>query len=188
MVSLLEVLENSNSSIESAVLDSVLASHKDALNQCNAVLRCPRCTARSENMMLLAFVCEKLALLCEKIVKRYLGQPRAVGNEFLLERQGLSGIITPAGGGGAGVIPGYRAKVSFGDYAVDQCFEWDCIIRVLITLQIGSLGSLLARMKTTASSKASGGAQLSVLAAAEQRVRNVAGLLQRFGLKTKPGV
>lgn len=168
---LLEQLENKSSSIESTALDSALASHKEALNHCNAMLRCAKCTARSENMMLLAFVCEKLVTLCEKVLGNYTGQPRP-GDEFL-KRQG-DGMASEGGGTGC------CAKVLFGEYGVDLPLEWDCLIRVLIILQLKSLGNLLARIKMMASS-AVRGAQLSVLLAAKRRVRNVVALFQQSG-------
>lgn len=171
MVFLLEELENKSSSIESTALDSGLASHKEALNHCNAMLRCAQCTTRSENMMLLAFVCEKLVTLCEKVVGKYKGQPHP-GHDFL-RRQG-DGMTSKGGSSGC------SAAVVFGDYGVDLPLEWDCVIRVLIILQLKSLGNLLARMKMMASSTVRG-AQLSVLLAAERRVGNVVALFQQSG-------
>lgn len=72
MVVLLEELENKGGAIDPTALESAMAFHKEALVQCDAMLRCARCSARSEHMILLTVACEKLVALCEKVLHRYV--------------------------------------------------------------------------------------------------------------------
>ena len=55
-------------------LENVLASYKEILNQSTTVLQCEQCTTKSEHLMLLTFVCEKLVEFAQRIVAWYLRQ------------------------------------------------------------------------------------------------------------------
>lgn len=169
-VFLLEELEKKTSSTEPNVLDSVLAHHKDALNHCNTMLCCPRCTIRSENMMLLAVFCEKMVGLCEKVIYTYLRHVH-----IMSRRDRISEEIMKS-----------RQKLFIGDYEVDVPHEWECLMRMLIILQLRSLRSLVIRMKMIASS-ASRSAQLSVLHITERKIGDLMLKFRRPELGGRPG-
>lgn len=79
-----------------------------------------------------------------------------------------------------------RQKLFFGDYRVDVPVEWDCLMRLLIILQLKSLRRLLTRMKMIASS-ASRSVQLSVLHVTERKVGDLMVKLWRPELESKLG-
>ena len=150
VVPLLEELEDRANSVDPQALTSILAWKKEARNHCEAMLRCTCCTARSDYMMLLAVVCDKLVTLCEKVVHRYLS---STGQRLSDQKSGVTS----------------QHKLFVGDYEVDTPGEWMYIMRVLIMLQLGSMGTLLGKMKSIAST-ALRGTQLTVLRAMDQRV------------------
>lgn len=169
MVILLEELENRSDAIDPAALDSAMAYHKEALSQCDGMLRCARCSGRSEYMMLLTIVCEKLVALCDKVLHRYLEHTsrRPDGNPSLRE-------TTEA-----------RQRIFLGDYEIDLTQEWKYLMKVLIVFQLRSLGRLLGKMKTLASS-AIRGSQLTLLLNTERRLRDLTVSLQRSEHRKRP--
>lgn len=169
IVLLLEETEYRSNTIDPVILDSALAYHKEAVNRCNTMLRCLLCTARSENMMLLAVVCEKLVGMCERIASKYLQHTWQAHQETSSRGQAE-----------------YRQKVFFGNYAINLPEEWEHLIGLLIFLQLKSLGSLLAKMKMVASSELRG-SQHTVLLAAERRVRDTAVKLRRTERRGRTG-
>jgi hypothetical protein len=187
VVFLLEDLETKSNYSENDHLDSILAFHKEALNQCATMVLCSNCTSRSENMMLLAIVCQKLTSLCETIVIKYQQQSLAPsqhvtespsarkpgGSYFSNDNRSRSGSTTK-----------YRSHIFFGDYEIDSCIEWDCMIRSLIVLQLRSLRDFLTRMKMVATSKLRG-AQLKTIEAAEKRLGSVLQILRQCELHNR---
>lgn len=163
-VVLLEELENKSGAIDPTALDSAMAFHKEALIQCDAMLRCARCSARSEYMMLLTVVCEKLVALCEKVLHRYLEHIAQLGPGDNSSRQ----------------------RIFLGDYEIDLTHEWEYLMKVVIVFQLRNLGRLLGKMKTLASS-AIRGSQLQILIATERRLRRMTVSLQRSQYQTRPG-
>ncbi|KAL9123065.1 MAG: hypothetical protein Q9187_000392 [Circinaria calcarea] len=178
LVLLLEETEYRSNAIDSAILDSALAYHKEALHRCNTMLRCLICTARSENMMLLAVVCEKLVAMCDRIASRFLQhtwQPHVCfgSKHGIEERSSRKGDEC-------------RRKVFFGNYEIDQREEWEHLIRVLIFLQLKRLGSLMAKIKMVTSLELRG-AQHTVLLTAERKIRDTAAKLQRTEVQGRMG-
>jgi hypothetical protein len=166
MVILLEELENKSRAIDPTALDSAMAYHKEALTQCNDMLHCARCSARSEYMMLLTVVCEKLVALCEKALHQYL--------EHIVQSPKRPGENSS------------RQRIFLGDYEIDLTHEWEYLIKMLIVFQLRSLGRLLGKMKTQASS-AIRGSQLQLLLATERRLRKMTVSLQRSQYQKRPG-
>jgi hypothetical protein len=173
VVSLLGDLETKSNYPENDRLDSILAFHKEALKQCTTMLLCSHCTSRSENMMLLAIVGQKLASLCETIVIKHQQQSLSPSQPIT-----ESSSSNKPGGISPGSTTKYRGQVFFGDYEVDDCFEWECLIRSLIMLQLRSLRYFLSRMKMVAFSTLTG-TQLKTIEAAERRLGNVLEILRQ---------
>ncbi|CAJ2507406.1 Uu.00g085920.m01.CDS01 [Anthostomella pinea] len=111
-------------------LDWELWSHKDAVKHGESMFACRMCSTRVENMMLLSFLTDRLALLCERIVRTYselrLGQVRVAMGKSM----GLS----------------YKA-IRFGDYEVDSPAEWEMILKPLIVLQLKALKALVDKVE-----------------------------------------
>ncbi|KAF2866143.1 hypothetical protein BDV95DRAFT_612012 [Massariosphaeria phaeospora] len=126
IVFLLEDLEGSIAVVGESSLDASLASNKGALSSCQRLLRCPDCTTRTETLMLLTFICEKLVKVCSKVVNGYAKHTE--------ESQGLG------------------HSLAVGEYEVSSGREWNCLMRALILLQLRYLSEFLADMKTIGSS------------------------------------
>ncbi|MCJ1269634.1 hypothetical protein MMC22_009526 [Lobaria immixta] len=167
MVSRLEELENRKNTIDSNALDSVLVTHKEALSNCSTMLQCTHCSPRSENMMLLALVCEKLVALSEKLVNKYLQQAKPAQSPGASRKQSIN-----IGACDELARNIQSAQICYGAYNVDAGLGFQYVTRILILLELRSLKSFMADMKSTASS-AIRGAQLAVLQAAQRRLSNI---------------
>ena len=169
VISILEELENESDLIDTSGLDSVLAFHKGALAQCKILLRCVACMARSEYSLLLVLVCEKLVNFCEKMVNEHLRRPRGQV-EFLAENNS-------SGDGSVGSAH-HPQKLSVGKYGVDLPVEFDCILKVLIALQLKALEGLLIDVRKMVSLSLHG-ARMSKFLSNEQKLKALAEKLQR---------
>ena len=67
-----EEFEASCSTGNRAELDSIVAYQKEAIKCCRSMLKCSSCTAKRENLVLLAFMAEKIVAACERIVLKHL--------------------------------------------------------------------------------------------------------------------
>jgi hypothetical protein len=150
--------------MESYTLDTILAHQKDAVKHCESMVRCLACIARSDYMMLLVIVIDKLADSCRQVVTK------------------LASCSTH-GSGEAEPVSGKGPKTHFGQYKIDTPTEREYVSRVLTALRLRNVLAVLARMLTIAAS-ASRGSQLSALRATEQRIRGTAEKLKQ--LETRP--
>ena len=167
MAVLLEELESKGRDIDSIMLDAVLASQKENLTHCNTMLHCKSCTIRSENMLLLVIVCEKMVNLSAKTVDRYQQQSRQLQEPPMKEQQ-----LQQHQQQQPQQQQQQQQKLFFGNYKVDSQLEMDCLLRVLLMLQLKSLTALLFKMKTEASS-ALRDMHLSMLMVAEKRLMHI---------------
>lgn len=126
-VSLLEALENKANHVSPHAIDSTLNFQKLALTHCSTILRCRRCTSRSDHMMLLTVVSGKLVALCEKVLGQWKQQISHRKEE--------------------------QRKILFGEYEVDTTEEWTQIIKVLLLLQLRGIKEFLTQMKLIASNE-----------------------------------
>ena len=149
IVTLLEKLGNVSESVDRTVLDIGLAMHKTSLSRCHTILRCGRCISKPEYFKLLALVSEKLVHLCELIVDYNLQSNSGATKSLPSDRESQP-----------------RRVVSFGQYMIDQQPEMDCVVRVITSLQIRALWSLLVDMK-----KAGPTTEVSKLEASERRLQ-----------------
>lgn len=134
---LFEELERKKHTIDPAALDSILASQKKALVRCNSVLSCSTCAARSEYILLLGLITERLATLCESTVSLYLK-----------EVQRRSSFRTSSNGKHHSRTSSEETnKVFLGRYEIESPEEWSSLIRVLIVIQIRNLRILLGDTK-----------------------------------------
>lgn len=157
---LLEDLERGHYLDDPAALDSILAWQKRALSHCSTVLSCSACVARSEHILLLAFITERLATLCESTVSLYLKE--------LQRRSSANGRRHSEESG----------TVFLGCYEIESKEEWSSLIRVLIVLQLRSLRSLLGDMSNAARA-GTNAAQLPMVQATERRVDDLIQRLRR---------
>lgn len=154
MVILLEDLETKGRHVDTAALDSILVSQKEALGRCNLVLKCPGCFLRPEYILLLGMVTERLAALCESTVAKYLDDVNA-GTPF--------GEIN-------GGSPMDDVKVSLGGYEIETPDERVGMVRLLIVMQLQSLRKFIEGVANAVASRKEGKTQVLKVQAAEQRL------------------
>jgi hypothetical protein len=118
LIAELESKTNLEEGLNVGDLDSALDNHKEAIRYGEALRQCERCSIRSENMVLLGLLADRLIVVCEKIITTYL-----IANECL----------RPFG----------SKHLSFGDFKVDAKVEWSLLFGGLITLQLRSLMMLV---------------------------------------------
>ena len=172
---MLEELEVKIDIIDTLSPDAALAFHKNILRQSKVIFGCAQCSSRSENKMLLAFVCEKLGTLCERIVMGHIYQKKRQQQQQQQQQQQRNfstAQFQPESSQCNHNVTQHGAPSYLGYYAIDLPHELDCLIRVLITLQLRDLKALLTKMKVVATSGAP--ALRSMLLAAERKVDNVA--------------
>ena len=156
MVMLLEDLETKARHVNTAALDSILVSQKEALGRCNTVLNCPSCFLRPEYILLLGMVTERLASLCESTVAKYLNDVND-GTSFG-EMNGAAG--SPMDG----------VKVSLGGYEIETPDERVGMVRLLIVMQLQSLRKFVEGVANAVASRPEGKMQVVKVQAAEQRL------------------
>ena len=136
---ILERLEAKASLIDRSALDQVLASQREALNQCGSVLQCPSCILRPEYTLLLGVVAERLTTSCESIVAQYIAET---------SQQTRARSIS-------GPRPQKSSKdndrLYIGCYGIESVEEWQGLMRFLLALQLRTLGQLVGSMKKAAS-------------------------------------
>ena len=165
---LLEGFERKKHFRDPAALDSILASHKEALTRCNVILSCSACTARSEHMLLLGMITERLVALYESTVSLYLEQVQR-HHSFGVSSNGMPQPRGPLD---------ESNKIFLGHYEVDSPEEWSSLIQVLLVLQLRGLWGLLEGMKKAVA----GGKSATQLPMVDTCERRVARLVQKLRL------
>ncbi|KAK7749841.1 hypothetical protein SLS53_000422 [Cytospora paraplurivora] len=121
-------------------LDSALASHKEAVRYGESMLACQLCSSRVENMTILSFLTERLAVLCERIVAAYMEQV-------------ASAPVVTTGKGKDAVVPARHdlahETLFLGEYEVDLPSEWNVLLGHLIAVQLAALNSLVGSTKAS---------------------------------------
>ena len=168
MVMLLEDLETKGRHVDTAALDSILVSQKEALGRCNSVLNCSSCFLRQEYILLLGMVAERLATLCESTVAKYL--------EDVNDGTSYSDT-TPDGKRNSRGNPIDDVKVCLGGYEIETPDERVGLVRLMIVMQLQSLRKFVEGVAVAVASRREGKTQVLKVQAAEQRL---AKLIQRI--------
>ncbi|GIC90983.1 uncharacterized protein Aud_007421 [Aspergillus udagawae] len=136
-------------------LDSILSIYQEMLLLCKRMINCDACRRKSENMMVLTMVLERLAILCGEVIDAFIAQREANGPGdppvpvAMMEKQPL-------------VLGEF--KIERGDYEV--------MIGMLVIRRLSELGSLLARMKMI-SSLTRRAHQQARMARVDQHIKNL---------------
>lgn len=137
-------------------IDAMMNFHQESLGQCDSILSCSDCLNRSEKMMLLVMVLEKLVSLIEKACCRYVqefrkngdhnstitsttandGTKRRVSSEWQRSRTGLNDGTSSL-----------TFSPFCGQYKVRSTKDWACIINVLLSIQLKTLDQFVKRMR-----------------------------------------
>ena len=126
-------LEMKTLEVDTAALDSKLASQRESLNKCNTVLGCKNCSTRPEYLLLLGLLTQNLTNFCEATVNLYLDQVREYSMSL-----GAAHSPAPSESSSGGRL---------GHYAVESSQEWSTLMKVLIILQLQSVQTLLRGLK-----------------------------------------
>lgn len=115
-------------------LDSILSIYQEVIFLCKRMINCDSCRGKSENMMILSMVLERLAILCGEVIDAFIAQREANGPEAppipvaMLEKQPLA----------------------LGEYEIEGG-DYEVMMGVLVTRRLLELESFLARMKMISS-------------------------------------
>ena len=161
MVMLLEDLETKGGNVDTAALDSILVSQKEALGRCTTVLNCSSCFLRPEYILLLGMVAERLATLCESTVAKYLED---TNNGTAFHESAINNPI-------------HDVKVCLGGYEIETPDERVGLVRLMIVMQLQSLRKFIEGVSIAVASRREGKTQVLKVQAAEQRL---AKLIQRI--------
>lgn len=193
------------SQIAYAALDSSLAAHRTCLSQARRILCCEECNPRLEHVALLTHVAEKLARLCERIVFTFLetaNQP-SLSSSFFLSHISFSPTaedaiqsynnvsqprltrITPSSSSASSASSSLSSSADSvdlpfycGSYDADAS-ERECVLRLLISLQLRALHAFLAGLKRPTSLQ-----QVSRLESIDARIQSA---INRLRSSTKGG-
>ncbi len=158
MVILLEDLENQDKHVNTAALDSILLSHKEALSRCKSVLSCSNCFLRPEYILLLRMVTERLVSFCESTVTKYLDNM----NDNTPFSENMADRRYP--------LPTEDVKVRVGAYEIETADELVGMARLLIVMQLQSLKKFIEGVSIAIASRGEGKTQVLKVQAAEQRL------------------
>ena len=163
-----------------APLDSILSYQKSALLQLKVLASCQSCRTRSEFLMLLSVVCEKLTVLCELILTQRMNSPPTYASSQRLARDPStpSGRIPTIAADGRGENPRKSSdktqKTFLGEYEISDGNELRLLLRMIFSLHLSGLHGLLSRIKLSVASLPDSAHLSMLLTVTEKRVHNLA--------------
>ncbi|KAL2859547.1 hypothetical protein BJX68DRAFT_261974 [Aspergillus pseudodeflectus] len=185
-----EELETSCNPGHRSELDSIIAYQKEAIKRCRLMLKCSACPLKRENLVLLAFMAEKLVSASSQIVLIYRNRDSIAGTgqsdhikvcaspsippfhhdtfDELLNNFNTYPLTTHTGADPDReyMPPGWR-EMLLGDYEISSVAEWQQIMRVLIVLQIKGVVELLGDLRNVCA-EALGESRMASLARSER--------------------
>ncbi|KAK2767555.1 hypothetical protein FQN54_003713 [Arachnomyces sp. PD_36] len=154
VVTSLDRFDSSSCSASRAELDSIIAFQKHALASFKAMLSCTQCTLRRENIILLVFMSEKIAVSCDKVVALYIECDGDGGMSSTNHHSNTShsrpGDCRPGSREDSLSLSSDTTEwqeLFCGDYEINSKTEWNHLVRVLIILQLQAFASFLSDMK-----------------------------------------
>ncbi|KAL4733556.1 hypothetical protein BDV11DRAFT_213667 [Aspergillus similis] len=109
-------------------LDSILSIYQEVLFLCKRMIKCNPCREKSENMMVLTMVLERLAILCGEVIDAFIAQREAPVPAATMEKRPLA----------------------LGEYEIEGG-DYEVMMGVLVTRRLSELESFLACMETIGS-------------------------------------
>lgn len=176
---LLEELERNNHPADPAALDVNLSSQKKALAHCETILKCYACVARSEYILILGLIAQKLVASYESSVSVYMREVQQQQQQQQQRRSSSSSVCVvesnldpnrvrhhhhsqqtrrseeEAEESNSNSVTNsnnnnHKRQILFGDYEIDSPDEWSALFCVIICLQLRTFQSLLVDMKDAA--------------------------------------
>jgi uncharacterized coiled-coil protein SlyX len=134
-------------------LDSILSIYHEVFFLCKRMINCDTCRRKSENMMVLMMVLERLAILCGEVIDAFIAQREVNG----------------PGGPPVPVAMMENQPLVLGEYEIEG-EDYEVMMGMLMTRRLSELESLLARMKMI-SSLTRRGHQQARMARVDQHVK-----------------
>ncbi|PYI24530.1 hypothetical protein BO99DRAFT_398511 [Aspergillus violaceofuscus CBS 115571] len=116
-------------------LDSILSIYQEVLVLCRRMIICDACRRKSENMMVLTMVLERLAILCGEVIDAFIAQRELNGP-------------------GVTAVPSAMMKkqpLVVGEYQIEGG-DYEVMMGMLVTRRLLELEGLLARIKMISAS------------------------------------
>jgi hypothetical protein len=132
IVFLIEDLDGTTTCVHDSPLDTSLAAAKGTLASGRRLLHCRDCMRRTETLMLLLFVSEKVIDLNSRIVEQYRKQIDTDANQTGKSQR--------------------NRFVMVGEYEISSQREWSCLLHALVTVQLQSLHEFLSELGEMAQS------------------------------------
>ena len=164
----LEDLEIKARYVDSAALDSILVSQREALARCQSALNCSACSLRPECILLLGMVTERLASLCESTVAKYF---EVVSDGTPFQDTNPDDKYHSRGN------PMDDVEIRLGGYEIETPDERGRLVRLLIAMRLQGIRKFIEGVATVVASRREGLSHLPKVQAAEQRL---AKLIQRI--------
>ncbi|KAI0163978.1 hypothetical protein GGR57DRAFT_516324 [Xylariaceae sp. FL1272] len=106
-----------------------LSRLKESVRCGEALLVCPKCQVKAENISILGFLTDRLTTMCTLMVNRY-------------------GEVLKSGQSDGTIGAAHAAwRISFGEFEIRSISEWDVLVRAMLMMQLGTLGGLISRLK-----------------------------------------
>ncbi|CAI7653281.1 unnamed protein product [Penicillium pancosmium] len=115
-------------------LDSILSIYQEVLFLCKRMINCDPCQEKSENMMVLSMVLERLTIICGEMIDDFIARMEANGRE---QASMLAATMD-------------KQPLSLGDYEIEGG-DYEIMMGVLVTRRLLELQSFLVRLKTIGS-------------------------------------
>lgn len=115
-------------------LDSILSIYQEVLFLCKRMINCDPCQEKSENMMVLSMVLERLTIICGEMIDDFIARMEANGPE---QAPILAATMN-------------KQPLSLGDYEIEGG-DYEIMMGVLVTRRLLELQSFLVRLKTIGS-------------------------------------
>ncbi|MCJ1314167.1 hypothetical protein MMC25_007847 [Agyrium rufum] len=167
-VLILEALEDHAIRVDQQAMDTSLAYHKQVIDQVRFLTHCLRCTTRSDYILMLVILCDKIAGLYERVITNLRQATRLQTRHGKQKDDDL------------------ERKILFGDYAVDSVTEWIQIIKSIVGVHLRKLSDQLEYIKAL-STKESRESRLLMLRTAEQTVARLEEEINKIGSRRDKG-
>ncbi|KAI1171767.1 hypothetical protein F4777DRAFT_590971 [Nemania sp. FL0916] len=160
VVFLLEEIDSEGADMNVKELGSWLSRHKEALRCSEALLKCPLCQAKPENMTILAFLTDRLIAMCDEVVSAYVSALTGnVNHNSMGPKDGAWLVLV-------------------GSFEIDSPQEWSVLVSTMLDMQLRGLEAMVAQFQDLLRSTGGGeGARRK----ADLTRNRITGLLEKLG-------
>ncbi|KAI8623284.1 hypothetical protein F5Y19DRAFT_493132 [Xylariaceae sp. FL1651] len=129
VVFLLEEIDFVPTDTNGTELGPWLSRHKEALRCSEALLLCPYCQAKPENMTILTFLTDCMIAMSDSVVSAYLNNLQQYSHRNGPTAKDVTWLVW------------------VGSFEIDSSHEWGALVRTILILQLRALDTLMSRFK-----------------------------------------